>query len=385
VVALWRELPVNGQYIFFLNVVNGGYGGIEYRNSTSLLCEKHNLPNKEAANTQGKSSDYIELLRLCAHEYFHLWHVKRIKPACFIQPNLQQEVYTEQLWIFEGITAYFEQIALVRRDIISQAEYLSGLSTELNGLLHTNGIATQTLAESSFYAWSKFYKPDENAMNALVSYYKKGALVALCLDLMLIRDTQGKVSLIDVMRHLWNHYGKVNVGLQEQEFGSVLQQVSGLDYSEFLAIALYTTNSLPILTLLAEFGIKYTTSTPDLITSFGLKLQKNSLKIAAVGNNTAAEASGIAPFDEIIAVNNTKVVANNFAAEMACLSKALPFTLHAFRQEELMVFSATLPEPAATLYTLHVANDPANSSNDQNSTSNQQALRTMWLGQHATS
>ena len=162
------------------------------------------------------SDDYINLLGLFSHEYFHTWNIKRIKPASFIPYSLTQESYTELLWAFEGITSYYDELALIRSQVIEEKNYLELLGKNITRVLRTTGIRKQTLVESSFDAWTKFYKQDENAPNAIVSYYVKGGLFALVLDLKLRELSNNQKSLDDVMRSLWNDFGKANIGIQKR-------------------------------------------------------------------------------------------------------------------------------------------------------------------------
>lgn len=220
---MFCELPVE-QYLFMTLVGTNIYGGLEHPDSTALMCSQHELPQSdfEGSNSEngnnGLSNDYRKFLGLCSHEYFHLWNVKRIKPLAYLESDFSQEAYTRQLWIFEGITSYYDDLALVRSGVITPQSYLELISATLNRVRNQTGRLNQSLADSSFDTWIKFYRPNENSPNAVVSYYAKGSLTALALDLTMQSKTEGKVSLDDVMRYLWVHYGKKNIGLPEGEF-----------------------------------------------------------------------------------------------------------------------------------------------------------------------
>lgn len=249
--ALFGELPLD-RYLFLAQVTADGYGGLEHRFSTSLLCAREELP----AQGMGQATPgYQRFLGLCSHEYFHLWHVKRIRPRAFMEQGLEREVHTRLLWVFEGITSYYDDLALVRGGCIDEAAYLGLLAEAITRVLRTPGRLVQTLAESSFDAWTKFYQPDENSPNTLVSYYAKGALVALALDLTIRRDTAGECSLDDVMRALWERHGRTRVGLEERGFEALAMAVTGLDLGDFFHQALDTTDDLDLAPLLAELGI----------------------------------------------------------------------------------------------------------------------------------
>ncbi|MGD8927124.1 MAG: peptidase M61, partial [Thioalkalispiraceae bacterium] len=203
-IKMFGELPDIKEYMFLLTVVGNGYGGLEHRSSSALICNRKDLPAKHMTQP---SDDYINLLGLFSHEYFHTWNVKRIKPASFIPYSLTHESYTELLWAFEGITSYYDELALIRSQTIEEKNYLELLGKNITRVLRTSGRQKQTLIESSFDAWTKFYKQDENAPNAIVSYYVKGGLFALALDLKIRELTDYRKSLDDVIRSLWSDYG----------------------------------------------------------------------------------------------------------------------------------------------------------------------------------
>jgi predicted metalloprotease with PDZ domain len=249
--ALFGELPID-RYLFLVTALGEGYGGLEHRFSTSLLCSRNDLPHP----TDEKRTDaYVRFLGLCSHEYFHLWHVKRIRPLALLDGALDREIHTRTLWAFEGITSYYDELALVRSGRIDVRTYLGLLAATITRLARTPGREVQTLAESSFDAWTKFYKQDENAPNAIVSYYVKGALVALALDLTIRAGTQGQASLDDVMRVLWSRYGRTGLGVPEHGVEAVATEVSGLDLDGFFSTALDGTAELDLEPLLAGVGI----------------------------------------------------------------------------------------------------------------------------------
>ncbi|MBY0445394.1 MAG: peptidase M61, partial [Burkholderiales bacterium] len=202
-IKLFGEPAPFDRYVFMTMAVGDGYGGLEHRSSTALMCNRDDLPL--AHETQIKTG-YRQFLGLCSHEYFHSWNVKRIKPAAYAPYDLKQENYTRLLWAFEGITSYYDDLTLVRTGLISQQEYLDLLAQTISGVERGNGRTKQSLADSSFDTWVKFYRQDENSPNSLVSYYTKGALVALCLDLLIRQQTAGQKSLDDVMRLLYYKY-----------------------------------------------------------------------------------------------------------------------------------------------------------------------------------
>lgn len=214
--------PPFDRYLFLITALADGYGGLEHRSSTSLICRRDELP---LAGQTEISDAYLRLLGLASHEYFHSWNVKRIKPSAFVPYDLAREAYTRQLWAFEGITSYYDDLALVRSGVIDEYRYLELLGRDITTILRTPGRLRQSVADSSFDAWIKFYRQDENSPNAIVSYYAKGALVALALDLTLRRTGRG--SLDDVMRTLWARHGQTGLGVPEGGVEAVAAEIAG--------------------------------------------------------------------------------------------------------------------------------------------------------------
>src|ERR1700761_5111810 len=251
-----RKAPVD-RYVFMTQAVTDGYGGLEHRASTALICNRGDLPvqGRDAA-----SEGYRTYLGLCSHEYFHTWNVKRIKPAAFAPYDLKQENYTSLLWLFEGFTSYYDDLVLVRSGVIKRDDYLTLVGKTVGGVLRGSGRRKQSVAESSFDAWVKYYRQDENASNAIVSYYTKGSLVALAFDLTIRAQTQNRKSLDDVMRLLWQRYGRdffrgKSQGIEEADVEALFAEATGADLSELFAEGVRGTSDLPLDTLLASFGV----------------------------------------------------------------------------------------------------------------------------------
>ncbi len=365
-VALFGELPED-DYLFLLRIVGDGYGGLEHRNSTSLIFPRNEL---FARSSKAITPGYRRLLALCSHEYFHQWHVKRITPEVFLQNGTTQEVYTRQLWIFEGITSYYDELMLVRSGVIDTQAYFEMLAETVTRVMRSNGRTKQTLEESSFDAWTKFYKQDENAPNALVSYYAKGALLALAIDLTVRMRTSGQRSLDDVMRYLWTQYGKLDKGLPEGDFESLLSEVSGVDLQELLELGLRTTRDLSLDSVLETFGVNMklvtarssddlggvaTESLPDSPErlTIGAKLIDNdrSVKILQVYDGGAAQAAGLSAGDELVAFDGLRMNAKQFENYLVDLSPGDGIRVHLFRRDELMVLDVVPRKaPSDTCY-----------------------------------
>jgi len=376
-VQFFGELPKMKRYLFQVLAVNEGYGGLEHRSSTSLICKRTDLPQQtEKKVTEG----YRQFLGLCSHEYFHLWNVKRIRPEVLKGADLSKEVHTTQLWAFEGITSYYDDLALVRSGRIDQQSYLELLARQITRLRRNSGRHKQTLADSSFDAWTKFYKQDENASNAIVSYYNKGALVALCLDLVIRQKTDERVSLDDVMRELWIRYGSTDIGLRDGDIESTVAEVSGLDLGGFFQSYLHQTEELPLQELLEHVGVGMDyfpaldkkdqggllTEQQEIRTPMVLGAQiiadNSDVRLTAVYDDGAAQKAGLSAEDVIVAVDSIRTSAEQLEKYIASVSPGSTIEVHAFRRDELMVFNLkpeTAPKDTCRLCLLREA------SNDQ--------------------
>lgn len=369
-VVLFGDLPVD-RYLFLATVVGEGYGGLEHRFSSSLLCSRDDLPK---VGEEAPSEGYRRLLGLCSHEYFHLWNVKRIRPQALLEGGLDSEVHTRLLWAFEGITSYYDELALVRCGVIDTQAYLQLLAETITRVLRNPGRLVQTVAESSFDAWTKFYKQDENAPNAIVSYYGKGALVALTLDLLIRRDTRGARSLDDVMRALWERHGRTGVGVSERGVERLTAEVTGLDLDAFFEQALDSTDDLDLQGLLSTVGIdmrlrsakgpkdlggyvatfdaSVRDSNPPLSLAVRLKAGGPEAVIQNVLSGGAGERAGLAPGDVVIALDGLRVTAENFERLVAQgghpsdASASHEMRIHVFRRDELLELTAQ-PMPAS--------------------------------------
>ncbi|MBC7624412.1 MAG: M61 family metallopeptidase, partial [Aeromicrobium sp.] len=240
------------EYWFLITVVGDGFGGLEHRASTALIVSRDELP---LANEPRVTTGYRKLLSLVSHEYFHTWNVKRILPARFTPYDLTQENYTKQLWFFEGFTDYYDDLMLVRCGLITTLEYLEIEADGIGRVFSQAGRTKQSVAESSFDAWIKYYRQDESSPNSIVSYYQKGALVGMALDLTIREATQDRQSLDDVMRQLWTRFGKTGVGVPEGEIERVASEIAGIDLSHFFVQTVYGTADPDLVRLLATAGI----------------------------------------------------------------------------------------------------------------------------------
>lgn len=359
------------RYLFLVTAVGDGYGGLEHRYSSSLICKRGELPRPGVDEV---TDDYRKFLGLCSHEYFHLWNVKRILPAAFAASKLSEEAYTRMLWVFEGITSYYDDLALVRSGLITRASYLQLVARTITRVLRTPGRLRQTLEESSFDTWIKFYKRDENTPNAVVSYYDKGSLAALALDLTIRRDTNNSKSLDDVMRRLWRTYG--DKGLPEGGFEELAEAETTLPLSKFFDSVLRSTDELPLSELLEIVGVEFNrrpaAKATDLGGSLGRKevtpgpwlgvkpaVKAGRVKLQHVFVDGPAAKSGLSASDEIVAIDGLRVTAKNFEAILAAYKPTNTVEVVAFRRDELMSFMAGLETPPEDTCDLWLVPEPA--------------------------
>ena len=298
-------------YVFMLNAVADGYGGLEHRNSTALICNRADLPrhntNDGSAKDAKQSEGYTTLLGLISHEYFHTWNVKRLRPAEFARYDYTQENYTELLWFFEGFTSYYDDLLLRRAGLIDDAQYLKLLNKTINQVLQTPGREVHSVAQSSFEAWTKYYRQDANSPNLTVSYYTKGALVALCLDLSLRQHgvKNHSVSLDDVMRALWTRCctGKHDGPMTQADVLAVLKELTGRSWGTEFKAWVHGTRDLPLKKLLTAHGVTVQHDPAQLAQRLGLRVaEDHSVQIKTVLNGSAAHKAGFAPGDEWLGV-----------------------------------------------------------------------------------
>ncbi|MDH5302414.1 MAG: PDZ domain-containing protein [Gammaproteobacteria bacterium] len=360
------------RYVFQVMVVGEGYGGLEHRASTSLLCARDDLPR---SGMKELTENYKNFLGLCSHEYFHAWNVKRIKPEAFIPYDLDREVYTELLWVFEGFTSYYDELFLYRAKILSDVNYLQMMAQGFTRVTRGSGRFKQSIAESSFDAWSKFYKQDENALNAIVSYYGKGAMVGLALDLWLRQHSAGQYSLDHAMRYLWQHHGLTGKGMAERSLEQIIVQTSGLDVSAFFADYVYGTQDPPMEELLNEVGVSYqlrattgqsdtggkAATVDDSAVTLGCRFGSDAVgaKVAVVQDGSAGQLAGLAAGDVLVAIDGLQVNTGNLEKRLANFLPGQTVQIHAFRRDELMTFSAVMKKPVADTCVMELKKDVA--------------------------
>jgi len=373
------------QYKFLGLAVGKGYGGLEHRSSSSLIFNRDDLPSPGEA---GMPTSYQRFLSLCSHEYFHSWNVKRIKPAAFSPYCLDRRNQTRLMWVFEGITSYYQDRLLLRGDLIGGTAYLHRLGQMLTRVYRAPGRFKQSLADASFDAWDKLYKPDANSNNTTISYYSKGALVALALDLKLRSNPAVDTTLDDIMVEFWRRYGLTGVGVEEGEFEALVSEISGQDLSAFFDLAIRGTDDLPLAELLANFAVKLgfraATGPEDLggakhgvqahvPVSLGASFSARAggVELNQILDGGAAQAAGLNPGDQLIAIDGMRVSAGSVAAQLARFEENEVVPISVFRDDTLCEFKLSIQKAPLTTCYLEL---------DDGADESASTRRELWLG-----
>ena len=344
------------RYVFMTQVTANGYGGLEHRSSTALMAARKDLPVKGQADA---GEGYQTFLGLVSHEYFHTWHVKRIKPQAFVPYDLTRPNLTRLLWVFEGFTSYYDDLFLLRSGVIDTPAYLRLLAKTITQVHATPGRLKQSVAESSYDAWTRYYKQDENSPNALVSYYTKGSLIALGLDLLIREQSAGKKSLDDVMLLLWKRYGRDFYrggstgnhcsGVPEESMQALIAEATGVNVQRFLRDHVDGCTDVPLQTLLPTAGLELTwkASSQNML---GARLRKSAdgVTIAAVIEGSIAHQAGLSAGDVVVAIDGVRV--DGQAAMEATIARSpmgSTLVLHVFRNDLLRVFNVRLRASAS--------------------------------------
>lgn len=317
----------NKDYLFIVHNVVDGQGGLEHTNSTTLSVNRWTY----------SSSQYLGFLSLVAHEYFHLWNVKRLRPIELGPFNYDEENYTTLLWVMEGFTSYYDELLLLRAGYYKPEEYLSKLQSSINYVEGTPGSRVQSVAHASFDAWIKAYRPNENSSNTTMTYYTRGQVMASLIDAMIVAKSEGKKCLDHFLKDMYNKYHKkLNRGFTDQEFKKELESFIGQDLTEFYAKYIDGTEIPPYRSIFGQVGLlanDFTSVSP----SFGASLKQEGGKVIvrSVRRGSAAEDAGISVNDEIIGCNGYRVDQKSLEATMNALNENDDIELLVSRDEIL--------------------------------------------------
>lgn len=351
----------NKEYTFIIHNVVDGQGGLEHKNSTVLSVNRWTYAGE----------DYVDFLDLVAHEYFHLWNVKRIRPIELGPFNYDEENYTTLLWVMEGFTSYYEKMILLRAGYFTKDEFLKQMLSRLNYIEGSTGARVQPVAHASFDAWIKAYRPNENSRNTTASYYSRGSLIAMLIDAMIIEDSDGTKCLDNFMRHLYaKYYEGKDRGFTEAEFKMELEEFTGRDLTEFYAKYIDGTEIPDYKTFLEPLGVAVNyvgekKASSGLTTSGG-----SNVYVRRIRSGSAAEDAGLSVNDEIIAVNNYRVDKSMLDAFMSGLQEGDQAEILFSREEELHTTTFTMTGYEQPRFKFEKATDNPNAKK----------LHDFWLG-----
>jgi len=369
-IAFWhgqrKAKPPFARYLFLLNAVDDGHGGLEHRASTALIAARRDLPRSGQALA---GEGYNTLLGLISHEYFHTWNVKRLKPRELARIDYARENHTELLWFFEGFTSYYDDLLLLRAGLIDAPRYLNLIAKTINGVAATPGRAVQSVAQASFDAWVKHYRSDENTPNATVSYYTLGSLVAMALDLTLRRERRG--TLDAVMQRLWQR--SRGGPIDEADIAAALRDVGGRAYTKELAAWVHGRGELPLPALLDAAGVAQRNTPAAFTAALGLRLSEGALsgvQVKSVLAGGAASRAGVSAGDELLAAGGWRIRRLDDAQQW--LAAGQPFELLLVRDQRILTLRVQ-PDaaPSSTTLALALADKPSAAA---------ASLRRGWLG-----
>ncbi len=352
-VELMGEIPYR-DYTFILHLRSNAGGGLEHSNSTALGYPRFGFQVRSgdratsaAPNASGTPErDYRGFLSLVSHEFFHLWNVKRIRPDTLGPFDYTQENYTKVLWVAEGITDYYADLTLRLAGLITESEFLSATARSMQQLQNTPGRKEQTVEESSFDSWIKYYRQDENSINSQVSYYDKGALLGLLLDLEIRKRTSGDKSLEDVMRYLYAEFFKKNRNYGPSDFQKACELMAKSSLEDFFNKYVRGTEELDYNAGLEAAGLRLDTAAGTGGVYFGADVaqENDRLTVRRVYAGSPAHEQGLNAGDEIVAMDNMRVTRDFFNARMAEKKPGDPVSLTIFRFDDLSTLFIKLGE-----------------------------------------
>ena len=361
---IFGDLPYE-QYLFLLHLSGSGYGGLEHKECCTLNYPRFGFGDREK---------YERFLQLVAHEFFHLWNVKRIRPKALERFNYEIESYTTSLWFCEGTTSYYDLLIPLRAGIYNRQTCLKNLSKDLTKYLNTNGRKVQPLGESSYDAWIKLYRRNANSDNNQISYYLKGQFVSLLLDLLLRAKYNNERSLDDVMRLMWSRFGQKEIGFTEQQLRETISEVAESNLDDFFTHCVETTEELPFDDYLDPFGLYLKTVAEAEVPYLGIKVQSENNRevIQFVASESPAAVGGIDAQDELLAIDGIKVDAKSLNDRLKDYQAEETIQVTLFHQDELKTLPIILARPQSSSYELAIKDDLSQSQ--------RQNLRG-WLGE----
>lgn len=346
----WGEVPYK-QY-WFLNLLTETGGGLEHDNSTVLMASRW---------TQKQRAKYVDWLGLVSHEFFHTWNVRRLRPKALMAYDYNQEQYTEELWVAEGLTSYYDDLLVTRSGLSTPKEYLERVSKSIQTVQNSPGRQVQNLVDSSFDSWIKFYRPDENATNSRISYYVKGALVGMLLDARIRLSTADQHTLDDCMRLLWKRHRET--GYTNEDFSKIIEELAGKSVSDWLVNQLRSTDELDYQPFLDAYGLTWKPKDPPkdvekeeaakvaTVAHLGLELSNASGKtqVDKVLRGGAASQAGVQVGDELIALGGYRVTAEQWAERVGMLKIGDQTTVLLARRGKMLELPLEISPQATTV------------------------------------
>ena len=338
------------QYLFLLHLSGSGYGGLEHKDCCTLNYPRFAFRDRKK---------YERFMQLVAHEFFHLWNVKRIRPKVIEKFDYERESYTTSLWFCEGTTSYYDILIPLRAGIYDRKTCLKNMSEDLNKYLNTPGRKVQPLGESSYDAWIKLYRRDEYSDNNQMSYYLKGQFVSLLLDLRIRAKHQNQRSLDDVMSLMWSRFGEQEIGFSETQLRDTISEVAEENLDDFFTRYIETTEELPFDDYLDPFGLYLKTATESDIPYLGIKVQSENNRevIKFVATHSPAALGGIDAKDELLAIDGIKANAKTLDERLKNYQAGDTIEITVFHQDRLKTVTVTLAESQSNQYKLAIKKD----------------------------
>ncbi|WP_036479746.1 M61 family metallopeptidase [Myxosarcina sp. GI1] len=334
------------RYLFLLHLSGSGYGGLEHKESCTLNYPRFGFRD---------CNKYNRFMQLVAHEFFHLWNVKRIRPHVLEKFNYEAESYTTSLWFCEGTTSYYDILIPLQAGVYERKTCLENLSKDITRYLTIPGRNVQPLGESSYDAWIKLYRRDANSDNNQISYYLKGEMVSLLLDLLIRAKHNNQRSLDDVMRLMWQRFGKQEIGFSESQLRNAIAEVADDNLDDFFVRYIETTEELPFDEYLEPFGLYVkAVEDDDPVFHTGMKVVTENGReiIKFVEADSPAAKAGIDAEDELLAIDDIRITSEFLSDRLKDYQAEDTIQVTVFHQDQLKTLPVTLAKPLPTRYEL---------------------------------
>ena len=354
--SFWRSNPLKRPF-WFMNFIVGGKGGLEHDHSTVIMTGRRQMRNRD---------DYIKWLGVVAHEFFHVWNVRHMRPAGLAQYDYQNEQYTTQLWLAEGLTSYYDNLLMSRAGLITPKEYIELLARDIHRLETTPGRLLRPVAEASFDAWIRHYQPNANSINSTISFYTKGAVIGFVLDTYLRKTSKGRHDLDEVMRKMYDLYS--NRPYSRDAFEKVVVDIGGAEAGLFLRSLLTTTAEPDVDTALEYYGLELirgaipVSAEPGeelIISDLGVIWEDDNpeLVVKAVLNGMGGSSAGLIPGDEILAIGNERLTRDRLDSLMSSFSPGERTSLLVSRRDRIIKLDITLDVAIPDLFEIVLESD----------------------------